>query len=821
VVYYDPSLTPKISILSTSRPSTPTKKYVSEDDDASDGDATVSERRSPDPVPEKYLPLTDQEPPIFFKPESNLKDWILNHPVDSEQEELPGDYNPLNGKGKPKKKKKESRDTTRPSDEIIAARRKIKELIKQEKEVSRNDEIDLTVEAGPVSHGHLEAGIQSVIIAPAAEDEINTAPGEPHQPTTPVKQMTPTLSRIGRDSESPQETVIQHKRESYAPREASPDSGLSEIDVFNASNPNFANPPATIPVITPQADYIELSFPKSWLGNTPVKLLRTTCKAKNYGNFRFFTLPKGPCYGYRLGVDIDSKGQFMMREGELCRARRDAEEYVALKALFEIYLRDPVKTQTYTTLPESCKLLWRDWQIDAETANQMEHIAKEEEYARDLDEVFARASRHNHSPLTKDNIVKTSEIENGTAVGRTLSARGARTWMARIESARYHDMYQARQQLPMFTHRAKVINALRQSRVVILSGETGCGKSTQLPQFILEEWAGNAYIVCAQPRRISAISLASRVSTELADTAPLGAAGTIVGYAVRFDTKVSSDTRILYCTLGVATRMLENTHESERWTHLVIDEVHERNLDSDFLIAVVKDMLQRNPNLRIVLMSATLTASLYLSYFENLDPVHVHVPGRTFPVENKFLENIMTETRYFDEKSLETVSNQTVRMKIAGTNGKSTVDVPVASNGSTIREDTKEVNHDLLEHLIKYILYSENYPAEGSILVFFPGVSDIDNLANRLAARKGWYAGVIEDIVREGNIDDQVITIDDSGTLIRSGKVWITTCHSKLTNAEQARVFETPPTGIRKIVLSTNIAETGVTIPDVTHVIGM
>lgn len=816
VVYYDPSLTPKITILSTSRPSTPSKQYFSEDTDASDANELVPERDSPKLAPEPLFQLKEQELPV--KPESNLKDWILNHPVDSEIEELPGEYSPLNTSAK-KKKKKITRDTTRPSDEIIAARRKIKELIKQEKDTS-------AVKESSIASKVEQAVLPKVSLRDTEIQRRNTAKLEESvmEPANamPVNGDISNAEKEHRHSDRDKDVSLQQKMDSRPLREASPDSVSAEIDIFDETNPDFAPAPSAeaTTIVAPLVEYIELIIPKSWLGNTPVKLLRTTCKSKNYGNFRFFTLPKGLAYGYRLGVDIDSKGQFIMKDGEICRTRREAEEYVALKALFEIYLRDTMKTQTYTTLPENCKVLWKDWQVDAETADQTEQIAKEEQHARDLEEVCDYVSQSSQSPLSKEPKFETVQDDVKNVARKSAQTLESSIWKDRIQTAKYRDMYVARQQLPMFTHRSKVTNALRQSRVVILSGETGCGKSTQLPQFILEEWAGDAFIVCAQPRRISAISLASRVSCELADSAPLGERGTLVGYAVRFDTKISSDTRILYCTLGVATRMLENNHESARWTHLVIDEVHERNLDSDFLIAVVKDLLRRNPSLRIALMSATLTASLYLSYFEDLEPVHVHVPGRTFPVQNKFLEDIIDEIRFVDAKAIEALSNQTVRMKIAGANGRSSIDVPVMSNATSTLEDSREVNFDLLEHLITYILYSEQYPAEGSILVFLPGAFDIDNLASRLSARKGWYVGLAEDVAQQSFIDSKVISIDGTGSLTRSGKVWITTCHSKLTNAEQARVFEVPPIGIRKIVLSTNIAETGITIPDVTHVIG-
>lgn len=134
--------------------------------------------------------------------------------------------------------------------------------------------------------------------------------------------------------------------------------------------------------------------------------------------------------------------------------------------------------------------------------------------------------------------------------------------------------------LPVFEFRTSILSAIDQHQVTIICGETGCGKSTQIPSFILEHQLSRGIpckVYCTEPRRISAISLAQRVSEELGEgPRDLGTTRSIVGYAIRLETKVSSQTRLVYATVGVVLRMLESSGKLDEITHLIIDEVHER-----------------------------------------------------------------------------------------------------------------------------------------------------------------------------------------------------------------------------------------------------
>uniref|UniRef100_A0A3B5M4Y9 Helicase ATP-binding domain-containing protein n=1 Tax=Xiphophorus couchianus TaxID=32473 RepID=A0A3B5M4Y9_9TELE len=152
-----------------------------------------------------------------------------------------------------------------------------------------------------------------------------------------------------------------------------------------------------------------------------------------------------------------------------------------------------------------------------------------------------------------------------------------------------------------------------------------CGKTTQIPQFILDaSLAGPAgqvaNIICTQPRRISAISVAQRVAQERAECL-----GNSVGYQIRLESVRTSATRLLYCTTGVLLRRLEGDADLRGVSHVIVDEVHERTEESDFLLLVLKDLITKRQDLKIILMSATLNANLFSEYF--YDCPTIHIPG--------------------------------------------------------------------------------------------------------------------------------------------------------------------------------------------------
>lgn len=147
--------------------------------------------------------------------------------------------------------------------------------------------------------------------------------------------------------------------------------------------------------------------------------------------------------------------------------------------------------------------------------------------------------------------------------------------------------------LPAAKAKAEFLSLARRSQVVLVSGETGCGKTTQIPQFLLEEWEEGAgpddlRVLVTQPRRIAAVGVAQRVADERCERVGAG-----VGYKIRGESKAGPDTRLLFCTTGLLLRRMQGDPQLEELTHLVVDEVHERHLDADFLLALLIGILPK------------------------------------------------------------------------------------------------------------------------------------------------------------------------------------------------------------------------------------
>jgi HrpA-like RNA helicase len=186
------------------------------------------------------------------------------------------------------------------------------------------------------------------------------------------------------------------------------------------------------------------------------------------------------------------------------------------------------------------------------------------------------------------------------------------------------------------------------THVCILRCNPSC---LQVPQYILEEEiasgsGGAANIVCTQPRRLPALALASRVSDEMG-----ARCGSVVGYSVRLDKKTSRETRLLFCTTGILLRRLVSEPNLPFVSHVIIDEVHERSLESDLLMLLLRDALSRIPHLRLVLMSATADAAIFARYFDQVVPARgagrcaiVSIPGFTYPVRELSLEDLIAAT---------------------------------------------------------------------------------------------------------------------------------------------------------------------------------
>uniref|UniRef100_A0A3Q1JIH6 Putative ATP-dependent RNA helicase DHX57 n=1 Tax=Anabas testudineus TaxID=64144 RepID=A0A3Q1JIH6_ANATE len=418
---------------------------------------------------------------------------------------------------------------------------------------------------------------------------------------------------------------------------------------------------------------------------------------------------------------------------------------------------------------------------------------------------------------------------------RQENGKLCRDFQRKQSSRRFRSMLDQRKNLPAWQEKENILDQLDQCQVLVVSGMTGCGKTTQIPQFILDASLGGpaekvANIICTQPRRISAISVAQRVAQERAEHL-----GNSVGYQIRLESVRTSATRLLYCTTGVLLRRLEGEADLKGVTHVIVDEVHERTEESDFLLLVLKDLIVQRPDLKIILMSATLNANLFSEYFYNCPTIHI--PGRTFPVDQFFLEDSIAKTGYVIEDGSPYMRSGKHNMSSTSGRGNkgeprdvvddlgddvwnfmsfckkdlvkdsipdqqlSLQDLTVRYKGTKMsvlktiaKMDLDKINMDLVESLLEWIVEGKhNYPP-GAVLVFLPGLAEIKMLyeqlqSNRMFNNRGATRCVVYPL------------------------------HSTLSNEEQQAVFSQPPDGVTKIIISTNIAETSVTIDDVVYVI--
>ncbi|KAI1192024.1 DEAD/DEAH box helicase [Nemania serpens] len=373
-----------------------------------------------------------------------------------------------------------------------------------------------------------------------------------------------------------------------------------------------------------------------------------------------------------------------------------------------------------------------------------------------------------------------------------IDGRSKEEWQRRQENPALKKMISQRQKLPAWQVRDQVIRTVLQSQVTIIAGETGSGKSTQSVQFILDDLyskgLGNATnIICTQPRRISALGLADRVSEERCSQI-----GKEVGYSIRGENKTSMQTKITFVTTGVLLRRLQTSGGQTQdvvasladVSHIVIDEVHERSLDTDFLLSIIRDVLKQRRDLKLVLMSATLDATAFKSYFtsEGLQVGLVEIAGRTFPVEDYYLDDIVRMTNFTvdDSRYRDREDRDEAPLEGVSQNAQDPINKVIQKLGSRI-------NYSLLAETVKAIDEDLHYGHEkGGILIFLPGVAEINRTVNQLKAISSLY---------------------------------VLPLHASLDTREQRRVFASPPPGKRKVVVATNVAETSITIDDIVAVV--
>lgn len=293
--------------------------------------------------------------------------------------------------------------------------------------------------------------------------------------------------------------------------------------------------------------------------------------------------------------------------------------------------------------------------------------------------------------------------------------------------------------LPVVGRREKIAQAVQASQTIIVCGETGSGKTTQLPKICLELGYGRKKLIGhTQPRRIAARSVAARIASEL--NSPLGK---IVGYKVRFTDQTEAGTCIKLMTDGILLAETQRDPLLSAYDTIIIDEAHERSLNIDFLLGYLRQLLPRRPDLKLIVTSATIDAQRFAQHFNDA-PV-IEVSGRLFPVETLY--------RPFNLDS----------------------------------EDDRDLQQAILDAIDEVTGIGE-----GDVLVFLPGEREIRETAETLRKHAFGHAGSRQ-------------------------AVEILPLFARLSHAEQARVFT--PSNRRRIVLTTNVAETSLTVPGIRYVI--
>ena len=318
--------------------------------------------------------------------------------------------------------------------------------------------------------------------------------------------------------------------------------------------------------------------------------------------------------------------------------------------------------------------------------------------------------------------------------------------------ARNKSIREQREYLPAFSVRDSLLQTIRENNIVIVVGETGSGKTTQLTQYLREEGYTEYGIVgCTQPRRVAAMSVAKRVSEEVAAMVkedgkrPLDeerdSLGGTVGYSIRFEDQTSDHTVIKYMTDGVLLRESLRDPDLNKYSAIIMDEAHERSLNTDVLFGVLRKVAARRSDLKLIVTSATLSADVFSDFFGGV-PIF-RIPGRTFPVETYF---------------------------------------------------AKSVQEDYVMAAVKQTLQIHFNSPPGDILIFMTGQEDIEGCCTVLA----------EKVANLG---------DDSKPLL------ILPMYSQLPADLQAKIFDAAPDGVRKCIVSTNVAETSLTVDGIKYVI--
>ncbi|RKF63122.1 putative pre-mRNA-splicing factor ATP-dependent RNA helicase prp43 [Erysiphe neolycopersici] len=314
-------------------------------------------------------------------------------------------------------------------------------------------------------------------------------------------------------------------------------------------------------------------------------------------------------------------------------------------------------------------------------------------------------------------------------------------------SQQYFNILKTRRDLPVHKQRQEFLDMFHETQILVFVGETGSGKTTQIPQFVLFDDLPHFHgkiVACTQPRRVAAMSVAQRVANEM--DVKLGEE---VGYSIRFEDVTGPETILKYMTDGMLLREAMHDHNLTRYSCIILDEAHERTLATDILMGLLKEIALRRPDLKIVIMSATLDAQKFQKYFNNA-PL-LAVPGRTHPVEIFY---------------------------------------------------TPKPERDYVEAALRTVLQIHATEPEGDVLLFLTGEEEIEDACRKISLEA-------DEMIRETDV----------------GPLKVYPLYGTLPPQQQQKIFEPAPKSSsggqpgRKVIVSTNIAETSLTIDGIVYVV--
>ncbi|CAK9291191.1 unnamed protein product [Gordionus sp. m RMFG-2023] len=406
-------------------------------------------------------------------------------------------------------------------------------------------------------------------------------------------------------------------------------------------------------------------------------------------------------------------------------------------------------------------------------------------------------------------------------------------WEAKLEQYPImRKILDERDLLPIFELKGQILNLIQNNSVIIIKGPTGCGKTTQVPQYILDDYmekekGGECSILVTEPRRMNCLLAAERVCEERLES--LSGDTSAVGYTTPFITKYPRPFgSILFCTTEYLVKKLEKGLKGV--SHIIIDEIHERDLYTDFLLLVLKGMISIYPNIKIILMSGSRDTEKFSKYFDDCPVIEVFV--RSYPVQRYFLEDCVQMTNFDFDGS---VSSAIAKIAMKRKQKLENTDIKLNGEGDEI-DNVDENNDDTRTKIDETMKYDENFMN----INLNACVSKAYKPETRHACSKLMENDISFELIHA--LLEYIDSLQNPGAtlIIFPGITYITsfnkylinipkynnpqTCrifqfHSYITHEEQRKVYQLTPVGINKIILATNIAETSATINDVIYVV--